>query len=123
MKLSLMIPTFNSARTIERTLGSALAQRHRPLEVVIYDEASKDDTRAIVRRLLDGARAGGADEPIDARLMTSETNSGPVKAWRVALHAITGDWCAFVWSDDVLHPDYSTAMMQGAARATAAGRT
>jgi glycosyltransferase involved in cell wall biosynthesis len=126
MKLSLMIPTFNSARTIERTLGSVLAQRHRPLEVVIYDEASQDDTRAIVRRLLDAAELDrGADRPerIDARLMTSDTNSGPVKAWRVALHAITGDWCAFVWSDDVLHADYSTAMMQGAARATAAGRT
>ena len=87
--------------------------------MVIYDEASNDDTRAIVRRLLDAAAPAGG---IDARLMTSEQNSGPVKAWRVALHAITGDWCAFVWSDDVLHPDYSTTMMQGAARAAAAGR-
>lgn len=117
MKLSLMIPTFRSASTIERTLSSVLMQRHRPLEVVVYDEASQDDTRAIVRRLLDGA-----PEDIDARLMTSDTNSGPVKAWRVALHAITGDWCAFVWADDVLHPDYSTKMMAGAERAAAAGR-
>src|SRR5688500_11342938 len=98
MKLSLMIPTFRSAATIERTLSSVLMQRHRPLEVVVYDEASQDDTRAIVRRLLDAA-----PKDIDARLMTSDTNSGPVKAWRVALHAITGDWCAFVWADDVLH--------------------
>lgn len=117
MKLSLMIPTFNSATTIERTLSSVLMQRHRPLEVVVYDEASKDDTRAIVRRLLDAA-----PKDIDARLLTSDTNSGPVKAWRVALHATTGDWCAFVWADDVLHADYSEKMMAGADRAAAAGR-
>jgi glycosyltransferase involved in cell wall biosynthesis len=121
VKLSLMVPTFNSAETIERTLRSALAQRHRPLELVVYDEASRDDTRAIVRRLLDDAAAAPGD-PIDARLITAETNSGPVKAWRVALHAITGEWCAFVWADDVLHPDYSAKMMAGAARAVAAGR-
>lgn len=117
MKLSLMIPTFKSAETIERTLKSVLAQRHRPLEVIVYDEASKDGTREIVERLL-----AGAPKDISARLMTSESNSGPVKAWRVALHAITGDWCAFVWADDVLHPDYSERMMAGAERAVAAGR-
>jgi glycosyltransferase involved in cell wall biosynthesis len=117
MKLSLMIPTFNSAATIERTLGSVLAQKYRPLEVVVYDESNKDDTRAIVKRLLESA-----PKDIDARLLTSDQNSGPVKAWRVALHDITGDWCAFVWSDDVLHADYSTHMMAGAERALAAGR-
>lgn len=117
MKLSLMIPTFNSAETIERTLGSVLAQAHRPLEVVVYDEASRDQTREIVQRLL-----GGAPRDLETRLLTSESNSGPVKAWRVILHAITGDWCAFVWADDVLHSDYSTKMMAGAERAVAAGR-
>lgn len=122
MKLSLMIPTFHSAETIERTLQSVLAQTYRPLEVVVYDEASKDDTRTIVRRLLTDLAARGQPAPIEARFFSSEQNSGPVKAWRVALHAITGDWCAFVWADDVLHPDYSEKMMAGAARAGAVGR-
>lgn len=112
-----MIPTFNSAATIERTLRSVLAQKHRPLEVVVYDEASKDDTRVIVHRLLDAAPMD-----LDGRMLTSDQNSGPVKAWRVALHDITGEWCAFVWADDVLHADYSTKMMAGAERALPAGR-
>ena len=42
------------------------------------------------------------DSSIETRLLTADENSGPVLAWRVALHAITGDWCAFVWADDVL---------------------
>ncbi len=115
MKLSLLLPTHNSAATIERTLSAALAQRHRPLEVVVYDEASADDTRAIVGRLLDAAPDG-----VDARLLTAEENSGPVLAWRVALHDATGDWCTFVWADDVLREDFSEQMM-AARRAGAAG--
>lgn len=117
MKLSLMVPTHDSAETIERTLASVLAQKYRPLEVVVYDEASRDATREIVSRLL--ARA---DPSIDGRFETSDENSGPVGAWRVALHAITGEWCAFVWADDVLDPKYSERMMEGARRAATAGR-
>jgi glycosyltransferase involved in cell wall biosynthesis len=117
LKLSLLLPTHNSAATIERTLSAALAQRHRPLEVVVYDEASADDTRAIVRRLL-----GAAPDDVDARLLTAEENSGPVRAWRVALHDATGDWCTFVWADDVLRHDFSELMMAAARRAQEAGR-
>lgn len=112
-----MIPTFQSGDTIERTLTSVLAQEYRPLEVLVYDECSQDSTRAIVERLL-----ASADPEIEARLVTSEHNSGPVRAWRVALHAITGDWCSFVWADDVLMPSYSTQMMAAAARARDARR-
>jgi glycosyltransferase involved in cell wall biosynthesis len=117
LKLSLLLPTHNSAATIERTLSAALGQRHRPLEVVVYDEASADDTRAIVRRLLDTAPNG-----VEARLLTAEDNSGPVLAWRVALHDATGDWCTFVWADDVLRHDFSEQMMTAAKRAHEAGR-
>jgi glycosyltransferase involved in cell wall biosynthesis len=118
VKLSLLTPTFNSAGTIERTLRSAVEQRWRPLEIVVYDETSCDGTREIVARLLAEARENG----IETRFLASETNSGPVRAWRVPLHASSGDWCSFVWADDVLEPSYSEAMAQGALRAQAAGR-
>ncbi len=117
MKLSLLVPTFNSAATIERTLRSALAQRHRPLEIVIYDETSRDGTRDIVRRVL-----GEAARDIETDFLVSESNSGPVRAWRVPLHRCSGDWSCFVWADDVLEPAFSDAMMAGAERAAAAGR-
>ena len=68
-----MVPTFNSAETIERTLTSVLAQSHRPLEVVVYDEASRDSTRSIVERVLAQAPAD-----VTTRLLTSDQNSGPV---------------------------------------------
>jgi glycosyltransferase involved in cell wall biosynthesis len=117
VKLSLMIPTFRSAETIERTLTAALAQRHRPLEVLVYDEASLDGTREIVASLL-----ASADPTIETRLLTSDVNSGAVPAWRVLLHEVTGDWCCFVWADDVLKPEFSERMIEGAERASPAGR-
>ena len=112
-----MIPTFLSGGTIERTLASALAQEYRPLEIVVYDECSRDSTRDIAETLL-----AAADPEIETRLLTSEENSGPVRAWRVALHSITGEWCSFVWADDILKRSFSTQMMDGASRASEQGR-
>ena len=117
MKLSLLTPTFRSAATIERTLRSAIAQGHRPLEILVYDETSTDGTREIVEAVL-----AEADPTIECVFTTSDENSGAVPAWRVLLHAATGDWCCFVWADDVLHPEFGERMMAAATRATAAGR-
>lgn len=117
MKLSLILPTFESGETIERTLRSALAQEYRPLEIVIYDECSRDSTREIAERLL-----AAADPEVETRLFTSEENSGPVRAWRTGLHAATGEWCCFVWADDVLEDSFSTRMMDAAVRAREEGR-
>ena len=73
VKLSLMVPTFRSAETIERTLGSVLAQRYRPLEVLVYDEASADGTRELVE-----ARPARAPIPrLETEFLTSDENSGP----------------------------------------------
>jgi len=118
MKLSLLIPTHRSATTIERTLGAAVRQRHRPLEICVYDEASDDGTRDLVRRGLAEAERRG----IEVDFACSDENSGPVRAWRVPLHRAGGEWCCFVWADDVLGDDFGERMMAGAERAAAAGR-
>lgn len=116
-RLSLLIPTFNNASTVERTLTSALSQTYRPLEVVAYDEASSDGTREIIDRVMAAAPAG-----VETRALTSEQNSGPLPAWRRLLHEASGEWSAFVWSDDVLMPTYAAEMMAAAERADEAGR-
>jgi glycosyltransferase involved in cell wall biosynthesis len=118
LKLSLITPTFNNAATIERTLGSVFAQKHRPLEIFIYDEASRDETRALIERTI----ASKAPSDVEVIFSHSEQNSGPVRAWRVPLQQVTGQWCCFVWADDVLADDFSEKMMAAVERAAVAGR-
>lgn len=112
-KLSLLIPTHNNAETVGRSLRSALEQRYRPLEICVYDEASRDGTREIVLPLLEEAESRG----IATDFLAADRNSGPVRAWRVPLFRATGDWACFVWSDDLLEPEFSEMMMAGAERA------
>ena len=47
-RVSLLIPTHNNARTIAETIESCLNQTFRDLEIIIYDEESKDATRDII---------------------------------------------------------------------------
>lgn len=48
--VSVIVPAFNAARTIDATLATALGQSHRNLEVIVVDDGSQDATAAIVAR-------------------------------------------------------------------------
>ena len=76
--VSLLIPTFNSALTVADAIDSCVQQTYQNLEILVYDEASKDDTREIIY-------AAAKKDP-RIRVLTSDKNSGPVRAWRVLLH-------------------------------------
>jgi glycosyltransferase involved in cell wall biosynthesis len=47
--VSVVIPVYNGAKSIERTLESVSAQTHSNLEILVVDDGSVDDTPAIVR--------------------------------------------------------------------------
>jgi glycosyltransferase involved in cell wall biosynthesis len=97
-QVSLLIPTHNNARTIAETIESCTRQTFRDLEILIYDEESRDATRDIIN-------AAAARDP-RIRVMTSETNSGPLMAWRKMLYEARGRYCTWVWSDDLILPRY-----------------
>ena len=67
-----MIPTFQSGETIERTLASVLAREYRPLGLV-YDECSRDSTRAVVEERL----LASADPEIETPLPHFEREQRP----------------------------------------------
>lgn len=102
--VSLLIPTYNSALTISEAIASCSNQTYKNLEILVYDECSKDATREII-----GAHAQ-ADKRI--RIITSEKNSGPVRAWRVLLHEARGKYSTFVWSDDLILPRYVETLVE-----------
>jgi glycosyltransferase involved in cell wall biosynthesis len=51
--VSVIIPTYNRAAVIARAITSVLAQDYTPLEIIVVDDASTDDTQRVVERFGD----------------------------------------------------------------------
>lgn len=96
LKISLITITFNSEKTIERTLKSVLAQTYKNYEYIIVDGASKDSTMDIVRKY----------EPLFEGRMKwkSEPDTGIYNAMNKGIMRSTGEIIGIVNSDDWLEP-------------------
>lgn len=91
MKLSIIIPTFNSSRTLRRTLDSIFSQTFRDYEVLVMDGASSDDTVKI------------AESYGDSRIKVfSEPDKGIYDAMNKGVAKSKGEWLYFLGSDDWL---------------------
>src|SRR5512143_290483 len=95
--VSVVIPWYNAARFSEGTLRSVLAQTHRELEVIVVDDASTDDSAALVERV------AGSDPRV--KLLRRTRNAGTPGAPRnEGVAAARGEWIAFLDADDLWHP-------------------
>ena len=95
--VSVLIPTFNSRRTVARAIESAQNQTYSNLEIVVQDNASTDGTYDTVQR----------HAALDSRLLVerNSSNSGPLRNWQLALNRCRGDYVKVIWSDDWIEPD------------------
>ena len=91
--VSVIIPTYNRASTLRRTVDSALAQTYQPLEVIVVDDGSTDATVEVLRSYGDRIHA------------ISQPNGGPSAARNTGAKAANGEWLAFLDSDDVWKPE------------------
>ena len=101
-RVSIVTPSFNQARFIERTIRSVLNQGWPNLEYIVIDGASTDGSREIIRRY----------EPYLTRWV-SEPDRGQTDAIIKGLGQATGEYVTWVCSDDVLFPG-SLERMAGA---------
>ncbi|MCR4596806.1 MAG: glycosyltransferase, partial [Lachnospiraceae bacterium] len=95
MYVSVIIPTYNRAGTIGRSIESVLAQTHDKLEVIIIDDGSTDNTEEIV--------SGITDDRL--RYIKLESNGGVSKARNQGVNLAKYDMIAFQDSDDAWRPD------------------
>ena len=95
--VSVIIPTHNRAQFIQRAIASVLTQSHSDLEVIVVDDASKDDT---VRIVADYARKDAR-----VRLVRHDQQKGAQAARNAGIRAAQGEWIAFLDSDDQWLPD------------------
>jgi dolichol-phosphate hexosyltransferase len=82
MKLSVLMPAYNEAATVERTLAAVLATPQQK-EIILVDDGSTDGTLEIIKRL-------GEEHP-DITVIVHQRNQGKGAAVRTALEAATGD--------------------------------
>lgn len=89
--VSVVIPAFNYGQYLERAVRSALAQQHRPIEVIIVDDGSADQTPELGRRL-------AAESPC-VRYLRQE-NAGLSAARNTGIRAALHPLVAFLDADD-----------------------
>ena len=95
--VSVLIPTYNGARFLQETLESARSQTHTELEILVGDDASTDDTPAILER------AAAADPRI--RVIRHAENVGAFDNPVILLEQARGTYIKYLLHDDLLEPD------------------
>jgi glycosyltransferase involved in cell wall biosynthesis len=96
--LSVIVPTFNRAPLLRETLASLVSQRYRPLEVIVIDDCSSDDTVEQVQRFMDEFSETG----FSFRFVRLDQNSGPAHARNVGFNLAGGEYIFFNDSDDLV---------------------
>lgn len=99
--ISVAIATFNRATMVGRAIQSALTQSRPPVEVIVSDDASSDETLHVV------ARMAGVDARV--KLLRQESNSGGVGNWNRAMDATHGALIAWCSDDDCYRPGHLDA--------------
>lgn len=99
LPISVVIPCFGCARTIERAVASVAGQGQRPQEVIVVDDASPDDTAQVLQRLEATYPAGWV------RRITLQVNHGAASARNAGWDVAAGQYVAFLDADDAWHPD------------------
>ncbi len=93
--VSAIMPTYNGARTLRQALDSVLSQNYKPMEVIVVDDTSTDETPHIL-----------ADYGAAIHYVRRETNSGICPLVRgEAMRLAKGKYHAFIDQDDLWDPD------------------
>jgi glycosyltransferase involved in cell wall biosynthesis len=92
MHFSVVIPTYNRANLLARTLESVWRQRFTDYEVIVVDDGSTDGTQAYLQGLGNKVRA------------IRQANSGPGASRNIGVKEARGDYVALLDSDDLWFP-------------------
>ena len=111
--VSAIIPVYNRGAMLRAAVASVLAQTWRPVEIIIVDDGSTDDTAQVISELR------GRHPEITQVL--HQSNAGPGPARQRGLEASSGEFIQFLDSDDLLLPHKFETQVQGLAGDPEAG--
>lgn len=93
-RISVVIPLYNKEAEIERALRSVIEQSLAPREIIVVDDGSTDNSRAIAERLM-------AENPEAGIRVITQRNSGVSAARNRGIREATGDYIALLDGDDM----------------------
>lgn len=96
-KVSVIIPAFNAAETLAEAVSSALNGSYQHLEILIVDDCSTDDTSKVAAKL--------ADSDPRIQFLRNPHNFGVSKSRNLMIDRATGEYVAFLDSDDTWEPN------------------
>ncbi|ATA18624.1 glycosyltransferase involved in cell wall biosynthesis [Gibbsiella quercinecans] len=91
--ISVVIPTFNRASIILKTVNSVLAQSYKNIEVLVVDDGSLDGTEKVIANIKDSR----------LKFIPLVENSGGTKPRNIGIEQSRGEYIAFLDSDDEWH--------------------
>ncbi len=99
-KISVIIPTYNSAQFIERAIASIYAQTVvADWEIIVVDDGSTDDTQRMITTRYPAIR------------YSRQSNQGPAAARNRGLASANGEWFTFLDADDCWPPDRTAILL------------
>jgi len=104
--VSVVITAYNAAAFLHRAIESALGQTHRPLEIIVVDDGSTDETASVAARY-----------PVK---VIRQANGGPGSARNTGILAARGEWIALLDHDDTWFPDKTRLQLERATEGVSA---
>lgn len=101
-KVSVIVPIYNVEPYLRRCLDSLVIQKHKNIEILMVDDCSTDGSATIAKEY--------AEKYPQFLFIQREKNGGLAAARNTGMSVATGEWLAFVDSDDWVTEDYISAM-------------
>ena len=102
MKISVIIPVYNTGERLRRCLDSVVAQTFEDFECIVVDDGSKDQSPQVIDEF--AAK--------DSRFIAiHKPNGGVSSARNEGLKVAEGEWVVFLDSDDTIKPNHVEAML------------
>lgn len=105
--ITAILPTYNRARYLPRALKSVVEQDYRPIEAIVIDDGSSDNTADLIPE----QKAYMSSQGIELTYV-KQTNGGPARARNAGLNLAAGKYIACLDSDDLWKPAFLSTMLR-----------
>lgn len=91
IKYSVIIPTYNRADLLRRSLKSLSSQTYKNFEVIVCDDGSTDNSKDVIKEF---------ENLLDLTYLYESNWGGPARPRNIGIHHAKGEWIAFLDADD-----------------------